>query len=323
MKKLLTLLLALVLSFATLFSVGCSTPKGGVNIKYYGTAQDIVPLMLSGKETIGLIPEPAATNLEKGMAKQGKSVYRLDLQELYDDQAKAYPQAVLMVKKSVLTQNLYNELKTSITESVVWAKENISTAVSAIGANFATTLNPNTLTAEAIDGCKIYFESASEAKDSVNKYIDDIRSIDQASAKVVGEEFFYSTPSGQNDKESYTFSCPDGAPALAISKLINDGNQLGTGKTIKYNVVATNQLGGDIVLMPLNLATKKYDANADDPLVMVAVITHGNFYIMSTEQITIDDLTDKQVAVPNMGAVPDWTLRKVLLNKGYTINVLG
>ncbi len=327
MKKFLSLSLTFVLTLALALSIGCAQPKGGVNIKYYATAQDIVPLMMAGKENIGLIPEPAVTNLENAMAKQGKTVYKLDLQELYDSQAKAYPQAVLMVKKSVLTDELYNQLKTAITDSVAWAKENIATAVSALGD--VTTLNASTLTASAIDGCKIYFESASEAKNSVVKYIDDIRSIESSSATAVTDDFFYSTASGSNFKESYTFACPDGAPAIAISKLINDGNKLGTDKTVNYNIVAANLIAtqmsngiADIMIMPVNAATKLYNKNADDTYACVAVITHGNFYIMSTEQISIDDLTDKQIAVPNMGAVPDWTIRKVLQNKGYTINVI-
>ncbi len=324
MKKLLSLTLTFFLTFAMLLSVGCSTPKGGVNVKYYGTAQDIVPLMLAGKETIGLIPEPAATNLEKVMQKQGKEIYRLDLQELYESETKAYPQAVLMVKKNVLTEELYNQLKSSIEESIGWVNDNVEIAVSAIGSKFATTLDASKLTPSAIKGCKIYFENSNEAKESVNKYIGDIRSIDQASANEVDDDFFFNKEETVEtiNQESLTFCCPDGAPALAVSKLINDNNDLGTGKAIEYKVVAPKMLAGDIVVMPLNLATKKYKANASDAYVCVAVLTHGNFYIMSTDKITVDDLRDRQIAVPNMGAVPDWTIRKVLLNKGYTINVV-
>ncbi len=330
MKKLLSLLLALTLSFTMLLGVGCSEPKDVV-VKYYANGADIVKMMNSGAETIGLIPEPAATNLEKAFAKQGKEIYRLDLQELYDGEAKAYPQAVLMAKKSVLTADLYNGLNSSINESVAWAKENPSNAVSAINGKFATTLNASTLSASAIEGCKIYFESADLAKDSVKKYVEDIRSIEQTSANQVNDEFFFNKtqPVTSIEKESLTFACPDGAPAIAISKLINDNSQLGTGKVIDYKVVASTLIGAqmsqgtaDIILMPVNAATKlynKYDSN--DPYVCVAVITHGNFYIMSTEQISIDDLKGKNIAVPNMGAVPDWTIRYVLQQNGYNVSV--
>ncbi len=328
MKKLLSLVLGLILSLTLLLSVGCSEPKGDVTIKYYKDGATIVQMLNSGAETIGLIPEPAVTNIEKAFVKQGKAIYKMDLQELYDSDKKAYPQAVLMVKKSVLTDSLYNALDTSITESVAWAKEKPSNAVSAISGKGTTTLNANTLSASAIDGCKIYFEGADQAKDSVIKYIDDIRSIEESSAHQVEDDFFYSTASGANTKDSYTFACPDGAPAIAISKMISENNNLETGKTIDYKIVVANAIKNemtegtsDMILMPVNLATKFYKANASDPYVCVAVVTHGNFYIMSTEEITVDDLKDKQIAVPNMGAVPDWTIRYVLQDKGYNIAI--
>ncbi len=334
MKKFLSLTLGALLSLTLLCAIGCNQPKGVVNVQYYGTAQDIVPQMLAGKESIALIPEPAATNLEKALDKQGKSAYRLDLQELYDSENKAYPQAVLMVKKNVLTSDLYNALKMGINESVEFAKASPSDAVLAIKGNYEnTSLNVNTLTASAIEGCKIYFESADLAKDSVKKYIEDIRSIEQSSAVAVTDEFFFNKtqPSVTPATESLTFACPDGAPALAISKLIKDSNQLGTGKSVNYKVINASEIGpqmatgkADILLMPVNAASKLYNKHdANNPYVCAGVVTHGNFYIMSTEKITINDLTDKKIALPNMGAVPDWTIRKVLINFGYEINVLG
>ncbi len=171
---------------------GLSIGEQGVKIQYYQDGSKIVQMMNSGAESIGLVPEPAATNLEKAFGAKNKEIYRMDLQELYDQQNKAYPQAVLMVKKSVITENLYNELKTAIGESVAWTKENISTAVSAIGEKFATTLDATKLSADSIDRCKIYFEGYDSAKQSVNAYINDIRAISENSANIVGEDFFYS-----------------------------------------------------------------------------------------------------------------------------------
>ena len=64
MKKLLSILTAVVLCVAILGMFGCKEPeKGKANVKYYATPNDIVPLILAGNETIGLIPEPAATAL--------------------------------------------------------------------------------------------------------------------------------------------------------------------------------------------------------------------------------------------------------------------
>lgn len=160
---------------------------------YYSDASKIVPMLLQGKETIGLIPEPAATALTKNAQKQNKTIYRLDLQELYDSQEKAYPQAVLMVKKSVIEYNadLIDALENKITQSVVWAKNDAAAAVSAISTLYETTLQAPALSAQVIDACKIYWQSAEQAKASVEKYINAIIEIDQEKATAVTQDFFY------------------------------------------------------------------------------------------------------------------------------------
>ncbi len=330
MKKFLTMILSLVLLVVAVFGSACSPEleKGKVNIKYYPEGKDVVKSIMAGNETIGLVPEPAATNLEANYLKQkGSPLYRLDLQELYDKDTKAYPQAVLMVKKSVLgaNPNLVNSLQTKITESASWIKQNQSFAVDAINSKGGATLDAQTLTESAIDGCKIYWESAIGAKTSVKNYINKIIDIDSTKASAVSDDFFYtSAVETGSSKQTYTFMAPDGAPALAIAKLIYDNDNLGTGKTIDYSVLSSTQVmpnlssgSADIIVAPVNLASKLYKANSND-YVMVAVITHGNFYILSTTQISVSDLKGKQVAVPNQGAVPDWTFKMVLYKNNLT-----
>ena len=330
MKKFLTMLLSVMLLVVAVFGSACSPEleKGKVNIKYYQKGKDIVSAMLAGSETIGLVPEPAATNLEaKYLEQKGTPLYRLDLQELYDKDNKAYPQAVLMVKKSVLgaNPNLVSSLQTKITESASWIKQNQAIAVNAINSKGGVDLNAQTLTENAIDGCKIYWQSASDAKTSVKNYINKIIDIDSTKASAVSDDFFYtSAVEGGNQKETYTFMAPDGAPALAIAKLIYDNDNLGTGKTVEYSVISSTLVmpnlssgSADIIVAPVNLASKLYKANGND-YVMVAVITHGNFYILSTTNISLADLNGKQVAVPNQGAVPDWTFKMVLYKNNLT-----
>lgn len=329
MKRLLALLLTFPLCIFTLFCVGCYTPqKDAVNIKYYAEASQLPPFVLSGQETIALVPEPAATALQANATKQGKTLYRLDLQELYDSEQKAYPQAVLLVKKSVLGSHagIVQTLENAVSESVGWIKTNTEQAVSAISNNGTTTLNAKALNSNAIDGCKIYWQGASNAKQSVKDYINSIIEIDSAKAKVVEDKFFDLTSSQTSQKAEYVFAMPDGAPALSVAKLMNDGNNLGTNKTIDYQVVSTIELRNHIVLgtadfivCPVNMASQLYTASSNtDHYVMVSVLTHGNFYIISTEQITINDLAGKQVAVPMPNAVPDWTFRMVLNKHGLT-----
>lgn len=325
MKKFLTVILASFLFLISFGAIACAEqPKDKVGLKYYQDGSQIVPLILGGAETIGLIPEPAASALQKNATAQGKTLYRLDLQELYDADEKAYPQAVLMVKKSVIaTHNgLISTLEQKITESVSWAKQNVQNAVNAIGEHGATTLKAGALNQNVIDACKIYWQSAVDAKTSVKNYVEKIIGIDSASAKAVSDDFFYTSASGESQKAEYTFVAPDGAPAIAISKLLYDEDGLSTGKKVNYGVVAAGQIktsltngSADFVLAPVNLASKFYkEHNQTDHYVMVAVITHGNFYIISSEQITINDLSGKQMAVPMKGAVPDWTLQ-IVLNK--------
>ncbi len=333
MKKLLSILTAVVLCVAMLGAFGCKEPeKGKVNVKYYATPNDIVPLLLAGNETIGLIPEPAATALTNNAKKQGKTIYRLDLQELYDSQEKAYPQAVLMVKKSVLGSfvNLAGKLEERITNSVAWAKQNKELAVTAISNHGTTTLKAPALSESVIDSCKIYWQGASDAQKSVKEYVNGIIEIDSTKANQVQDDFFYTSSSLTTSKQEYTFIAPDGAPALAISKLMNDADDLGTGKSVSYSVVTSDLISSklakgeaEFVLAPINLASKLYKAHDNfDHYVMVAVVTHGNFYIMSTEPLTVDDLTYKRVAVPMMGAVPDWTFQMALKKHNISIAVV-
>ena len=131
----------------------------------------------------------------------------------------------------------------------------------------------------------------------------------------------------KEESKGYTFMVPDGAPALAVAKLINDKDKLGTGKTINYSVISATQVQpnlaegkADFIVAPVNLASKLYNANSND-YVMVAVLTHGNFYILSTTQISLEDLKGKQIAVPNQGAVPDWTFKMVLEKNGISYNI--
>lgn len=332
MKKLLTTILAVVLCAFSVLATSCREPeKDKINFKYYANPADIVKIF-GQEESIGLIPEPAATNLTNKIKKQGGNVYRLDLQELYDAEEKAYPQAVLMVKKSVLGANpsIVQVLEEKISESVSWVKTNPATAVEAIGKRGVTTLTANTLTPDVVDACKIYWQSAENAKTSVKNYVNGIIEIDATKASNVDDDFFYTNSSLSGEKGEYLFVMPDGAPAIATAKLMNDSDSLSTGKTVDYKVVVADMIRAhltagtaDFILAPVNLASKFYKTfDSNDHYVMVSVVTHGNFYILSTEEIALSDLCGKQIAVPMMGAVPDWTLQMVLKKHGLSFAVV-
>ncbi|MDY6367475.1 MAG: ABC transporter substrate-binding protein [Clostridia bacterium] len=131
---------------------------------------------------------------------------------------------------------------------------------------------------------------------------------------------------GKDSSVTVSVYAPDGAPALAIAKFINDNETFGTTRKFEYNVVSASEIknamlvkGADIVILPLNDATKIYkdQANGIDDYVMAAVITHGNLYVMSQADITsVSDLVGKVILVPNRGQVPDWTLKFAIENSG-------
>lgn len=332
MKKVISIMLSALVVVACMSFIGCGENGGEpeektLSVKYYDDASSVMPMMISGKETIALLPEPAATTLTKKAT--DKTWYRLDLQELYDGTAKAYPQAAIMVKQSVLKNNpgIVNKISAAFAENVNWVKSNTEAAVTAIsgamGEGAVTSLNAKTLSETVIDNCKIYWQSAADGKTSVAKYVGDMIEIDEKSAKAVKDDFFYNEneeiQSEVADKQEISVYAPDGAPALAIAKFINDNESFETGKTFNYHVINATTIGGiiskgtgDIIVMPITAASKLYASYAADTYKMVSVVTHGNLYIMSTEKLTVNDLNNKRMAVIGQGNVPDLTLKAVL-----------
>ncbi len=113
---------------------------------------------------------------------------------------------------------------------------------------------------------------------------------------------------------------PDGAPALSLAKFIADNENFGTGADFNYHIVSASDIGaalnkgsGDIVVAPVNLASKLYKANGYK---MAAVVTHGNLYIMAKEDLTLNDLVGKVVGVVNIANVPGLTFKALLDKNG-------
>ncbi len=337
MKKFFALVLSVLLVCSSISFLGCSEEaskgSGEVSLKYIAP-EAIIEGLKNGTLDYGLIAEPAATNL------MGTDEWEImDVQKLYNSQTKGYPQAVFMVKNEVLEAypQLITEIQTKFSENVGWAKENKATAVSAVQ-SVAERLTPNNqtslapaaeLTDEAIDRCKIEWQSAQDAKASVNGYIADIRQIPVGlgipSAQEVGDEFFYTNSSfvGQAiENKTFNFVVPDGAPALAIAKFISEQQNFVNGATFNYKVVSADAIAGymngsfsptaDFMILPIKAATINYKMK----YTMVSVITHGNLYLISKTQ-SVTGLVGKKVGV--MGGeneVPDVTLKVILKKNG-------
>ena len=121
---------------------------------------------------------------------------------------------------------------------------------------------------------------------------------------------------------------PNGAPALAMAKLMHDNNQFltndVTNRTVEYNVVATGDISIPVIqkeaglaLLPINTASliavdgKNYK--------MISVNTHGNLYIIGTgTATTLDGLKGEKVGVVNLANVPGITFRVILEKAGIS-----
>lgn len=331
MKKLVFVVLTLIMLIVSVFSFSACKEKEKVSLKY-SDAPSIMQMLVDDTLDAGLLPEPVATKLEKVKGKD-YTWQRLSLQDLYDEELKAYPQAVLMVKESVLEQYsfLVDEIASRFSDNVAWVKANPSLAVSAVQGKLSTTsLTPaSIITSETVENCKIYWQSATDSKQSVTEYIDRMLGIELGLgitvAKQVGNDFFYESQGTQTvdvTGKTFAFYCPDGAPALSIAKFINDSEAFGTNATFDYNVVVAERINeymngvselADFIILPVNSASLLHETASYK---MVSVVTHGNLYLMSKQSLTIDDLVNKKIGVIGEGKVPDITFKSILKNKG-------
>lgn len=127
---------------------------------------------------------------------------------------------------------------------------------------------------------------------------------------------------------SVLFSCasnkiavysPDGAPALALAKVIKSDFENTSVNIVSANKIASCVTGkekkADICILPINLASKLIYSGEDYK--MLGTVTHGNFYFLSTQDILVDSqnlgvLVGKTVGVMQLQNVPGLTFKSVL-----------
>lgn len=116
---------------------------------------------------------------------------------------------------------------------------------------------------------------------------------------------------------------PDGAPAIAMSKLMSDGYDGAEFTVVNASSIAQRVSSGDadIAVMPINGAAALYNKGAK--ITMLSVNTHGNLYIVGAndESVELDDLVGKKVGVIGQGNVPDLTFRMLLKESEISYSV--
>ena len=107
---------------------------------------------------------------------------------------------------------------------------------------------------------------------------------------------------------------PDGAPALAMSKLMYDNNQFDA--EIDYTVVSSSNISNtilnktaDIAILPVNAASKILGNDYK----IVATVTNGNLFVVGNKNISsLSDLSGEVIGVIGQGNVPDLNFRYLL-----------
>ena len=122
------------------------------------------------------------------------------------------------------------------------------------------------------------------------------------------------------DDNKLSIYMPDGAPALAMSRMIYENKSF--GKETEYNVVAASNISNfilnktaDIAIMPINMASK-ITGNGEDYKIC-ATVTNGNLYVVGSEDISnLNGLEGSVVGVIGKSNVPDLNFRFLLSEAG-------
>jgi NitT/TauT family transport system substrate-binding protein len=116
---------------------------------------------------------------------------------------------------------------------------------------------------------------------------------------------------------------PEGATTIAMLKMIHDQPQIGDNVTVTYESLNTTELLAadlmgektDFAIAPTNLAANLYQKGV--PYTLVSVNTHGNLYMVTTEDIEgWDSIKGKTVYMIGQGLVPDLIFRYLATANG-------
>ena len=150
--------------------------------EYVSDGTTAVQLILGGKAKFALLGEPAATNIIQKAAEKGKTVYRLfDLQQLWqqatDSVEAGYPQASLIVKKSLLNGTFAQRLQQALQQNQQFLLDNLS-QLNALLQGAGSSLDV-AYTADIIERCNVRFALASECKTDLETYLSTFAAMQQ------------------------------------------------------------------------------------------------------------------------------------------------
>jgi len=122
---------------------------------------------------------------------------------------------------------------------------------------------------------------------------------------------------------SYSVMIPEGATTISMIKMIYEQAEIAENIDVEYNtlnstdLIASELMGEkvDFAIVPINLAAKLY--NKGIPYKLLSVNTHGNLYVVSTEDIhSWEDLKGRDIYSFGQGLVPDLMFKYLATQNG-------
>ncbi|MBQ7913327.1 MAG: hypothetical protein IJ308_08335 [Clostridia bacterium] len=294
---------------------------------------------MTGPQAVGTMEADYFLLAEPAVTAQSKNGFFIkgDLQALYGGE-NGYPQAVLVAKTELLTSYpgwVEHYFINQITKSAAWLETasgaEVVSAVSSHMADedYATTLKAPLLTADVMARCGVWFAHAwtSSVQTEVKTFLSEMLTVNDKAAAMPTDEFFWGggafVSSAYPPENEVTVYMPDGAPALALAKIMSEDTAEDgvTYKVVDPSLISSvltyedESKNADMCVLPVTAASKLLGKG--DRYKMVGVVTHGNLFLISKdgEALTAENLASlkgKTIGVLNISQVPGLTLKAVL-----------
>ena len=341
MKKFLKGLAVSLAAVCCMAAFGCAQGAASGSDSSQTEDKSVRLMAITGADAVGSVQADYFLLAEPAVSAQSKKGYSIagDIQSLYGGE-NGYPQAVLVVKSS-LAEEYYAWVK-GFAEKLDGAAEWLKTAtgeeiVQTVNAHMAdadtqSSLNAPLLSTEAMGRCGVRYSWAQESRTEVESFLTQMRAVNENAAAIPTQAFYFDeTQEGAEvvPTRECTVYMPDGAPALAMAKLMKEDT---ADDGFTYKVVApamiaskvTNKdesANADFCVLPVTAASKLLGSG--EKYKMLGVVTHGNLYLIAKDGTpltaeNISHLQGKTVGVLQINEVPGLTLKTVLNKYGLS-----
>jgi len=145
-------------------------PDKDVTLTYYSGPQELAQIMIAGKNSLGVVPEPVLTTV-KTKNENIKTIF--DLQKEWEKVTGkfSYPQSALFIKNEIIEKypDVVEAFLQEYEESINWVNENRSTAGEWVE-ELNIGLNAKVVE-KAIPGCNLRYMTAQESKEYLEEYL--------------------------------------------------------------------------------------------------------------------------------------------------------